>query len=578
MRTPTSYALACASVFLGSCASSGPRLEPDHPGLHIGPLVITEVAQASPYGDSTADKVEVYCADAKGCAQFKICDTGSSCSAPQPALAAHKRAVVSRGTSITSSDQVWIASADASELPDSRVGPFDCPGGQSESRRDCSSSSFAPCAPPSLGASSGDCTSTTDTQPFSYSIRYTTNQHGHPETTCLRAVCQELRTAIERAQSSIEFAIYGVRAQDHILDALVAAQARGVAVRGVVDAEDAACTEFGYEDTPTLIAALGPGNVHCDVGSGYGYIMHNKFFVFDGAQVWTGSTNLSDTELGGEYNSDVAALLSSYRLAEVYEAEFEEMFTGGVFHKRKTDNTPHMLEPDFLSDGGVVRSYFSPTDHAIANAVVPLVESATTTLDIAMFYFTSPPIADAIVAAAHRGVSVRMVLDASGASNSASKHGLLCDQGLAVKVENWGGKSHSKWAVADAGTEHAAVVFGSMNWTGAGDAENDENTLYVQNEAFAAVFHAEFERQWADLAGVPPCARASVEGADSSICAAGGCQLGCSSGSCCDGIDNDYDHKIDLEEEACACADGADNDHDGYVDAEDFDCQHVEDP
>lgn len=34
-------------------------------------------------------------------------------------------------------------------------------------------------------------------------------------------------------------------------------------------------------------------------------------------KVWTGSTNISDTELGGEYNSDVAALISSYKLAEI---------------------------------------------------------------------------------------------------------------------------------------------------------------------------------------------------------------------------------------------------------------------
>ena len=48
----------------------------------------------------------------------------------------------------------------------------------------------------------------------------------------------------------------------------------------------------------------------------------------------------------------------------------------------------------------------------------------------------------------------------------------------------------------------AAVVFGSMNWTGAGDADNDENTLYVKNDGFADAFHAEFEREWADLGAV----------------------------------------------------------------------------
>ena len=142
------------------------------------------------------------------------------------------------------------------------------------------------------------------------------------------------------------------------------------------------------------------------------------------------------------------------------------MYAGGLFHKRKTDNTLHVVDGGHFTDGTIVKSYFSPTDHARDNAVIPLVDAATATLDIAMFYFTSQEIADAILAARARGVAVRMVLDAGGAANAYSKHPQLCAAGIAVKTENWGGKSHSKWAVADAGARgRAAVVFGSMNWT-----------------------------------------------------------------------------------------------------------------
>ena len=90
---------------------------------------------------------------------------------------------------------------------------------------------------------------------------------------------------------------------------------------------------------------------------------------------------------------------------------------------------------------------------------------------------------------------------------------------------------------------------------------------------------SEFERQWTDLASVPNCSAVSVEGADSSQCNANNdCHLSCASGSCCDGIDNDYDGKLDMQEEACGCADGIDNDGDGYIDANDFDCQNINDP
>ncbi|HET9953050.1 MAG TPA: phospholipase D-like domain-containing protein, partial [Polyangiaceae bacterium] len=551
-------------------------------------LFITEVAQAAPGQSGTtgsasnADRVEVFCSGAAGCSAYKVCDTsvgGTACSALQPALASKQRAVVSRGSNITTSDQVWLADASGLELAGTRVGPFDCGSGSSQTRSDCSIAPFSACGAPNLGSSSGSCSNGSFPEPFAYRVYFTTNQHGVPESSCNRAACQALLSAIQSAHSSISFAIYGVRAQPDIVAALVAARERGVAVRGVVDSEDSACSSFGYSDTGALISALGDDRVRCDTGPGYSYIIHNKFFVFDEASVWTGSTNISDTELGGEYNSDVAALIGSYKLAEIYQAEFDELWSG-LCHNRKSDNTEHVVDGSHFSDGTRLESYFSPTDRAVENAVIPLIAGATQTLDVAMFYFTNQAIADALLAAGARGVRVRMVLDASGAANAASKHRQLCANGIEVKTENWGGKSHSKWAVADsANPAAAAVVFGSMNWTGAGDTQNDENTLYVRNSGLAASFAEEFARQWADLASVPTCTAVSVEGSDSSRCTpSNDCGHICSSGSCCDGVDNDYDGRTDLQEEACGCGDGIDNDRDGYLDGDDYDCKNLVDP
>lgn len=546
-------------------------------------LVVTEVAQSTAYAGSTADKVEVFCGAAGGCGAFKVCDSaasGATCSALQGALGAGQRAVVSRGTSITTTDEVWLTDANGSELAGTRVGPFACASGSSEARLDCAAATFGSCGTPALGTSSGACDPATLPETFAFDVRFTTNQHGHPESTCTRPLCTGLVGLIDAATTSIDFALYGVRSQAGVIDALVAAEARGVVVHGVVDSEDASCTTFAYPDTLALIQALGAGNVVCDTGPGYSYIMHDKFFVFDGAKVWTGSTNVSDTELGGEYNSDVAATIDSARLAAIYRGEFEEMFSG-LFHHRKTDNTTHELDSAKWSDGTtVVKSYFSPTDDAQANAVIPLIDSATQTLDIAMFYLTSEAVGSAVLAAAARGVAVRVVIDAGGAANAYSQTPSFCSAGIPVKWENWGGKSHAKWAVADSALPaQAAVVFGSMNWTGSGNADNDENTLYVKNAAFAAAFQAEFEREWTDLASVPGCHAVSAEGADSSSCgSATDCSTSCTSGSCCDGADNDYDGHADLTDEACACDDGVDNDGDGFVDGDDWECNVVLDP
>ncbi|MGC4067652.1 MAG: phospholipase D-like domain-containing protein [Polyangiaceae bacterium] len=546
-------------------------------------LVITEVAQGVDYGNTHGDKVEVVCARASGCRAFRVCDAssgkGQSCSSLQSPSTYGQRFVLSRGTSITQADELWIVDEEGAELAGSRVGPFPCADGSASSRRDCSMDVFRPCGVPNLGQSVGDCSPEDFPEPFRYRVQFTSNQQGAPEATCLRPMCRALLEQIESARSHIDFAIYGVRGQPAIIEALARAQARGVEVRGVIDAEDATCTKYGYADSPMLVNALLPGSVHCDSGVGASYIMHNKFFVFDWKTLWTGSTNVSDTELGGEYSADVAAFFDSYRLASIYEDEFDEMYSGR-FHKRKVDDTEHVIEPAHFMDQAQVMSYFSPTDQAVKHAVLPAIEGATQRIDIAMFYLTHPEIADALVAARGRNVQIRLILDASGASSAWSQHERLCAAGVDVKVENWGGKSHSKWLVSDIGVPGAAtVVFGSMNFTRAGDEQNDENTLYVRHQGFACAFQAEFERQWSALSYVPLCTRMPVEGAASSNCASGDCHLGCSSGSCCDGLDNDYDGLVDQAEESCGCADGLDNDGDGYVDDEDFDCGPVvEDP
>ena len=131
MLTRTFRAMAVAIVAaaaLPACAPDDGALEPvagARRDLGSAPLIITEVAQSTAYGGTTADKVEVYCTTASGCAAFKVCDTaasGGSCSATQPSLGALQRAVISRGTGITTADQVWLADGAGGELAGTRVG------------------------------------------------------------------------------------------------------------------------------------------------------------------------------------------------------------------------------------------------------------------------------------------------------------------------------------------------------------------------------------------------------------------------------------------------------------------------
>ena len=59
-----------------------------------------------------------------------------------------------------------------------------------------------------------------------------------PENKCKSTACKDLLKNINKAQQSIDFAIYGINDQDKIFNALVKAQKRGVNIRWVTDLDE----------------------------------------------------------------------------------------------------------------------------------------------------------------------------------------------------------------------------------------------------------------------------------------------------------------------------------------------------
>ena len=398
-----------------------------------------------------------------------------------------------------------------------------------------------------------------------------------PTDRCDVPLCSSLLGLIEGAQTSIDFAIYGMRNQSQVMAALAAAKARGVKVRGVVD-RDREGKNY-YSSTDAMVEALGDvhsdqqsdlrlakqrarkdiggeprcdrppdtlGPVQClayDLGDGCllaahasreqlgdsDAIMHDKFFVVDGRHVWTGSTNVSDSCSGG-YNANLVVVAHSRELATRYTQEFEQMYGRGFYHTQKL---PH--GPARVSLGNAeVELRFSPQDDPIRDGVRPLLKHARERIDIAVFFLTHKHIAEDLITAHQRGVEIRVIIDATGARNEYSKHELLRAAGIPVKVENWGGKMHMKSAAIDG----HSVIAGSMNWTSSGEYNNDENTLLIRSPELAAQYHAFFDATWNALPDTlltvnpDPESRLSVT-------------------SCTDGVDNDYDGLKDAEDPGC---------------------------
>lgn len=333
-----------------------------------------------------------------------------------------------------------------------------------------------------------------------------------------KTMANALIDAIDAATTSIDFSVYGFNGNEELIDALDAAQGRGVTVRGVVDSY--ASGFFPYRATQTVVDRI--GTVVADADD---RIMHNKFFVIDGRWVWTGSTNISRPELEAEYYGDLSILIDSTALADVYTDEFEEMYAGN-FHDEKTNNTLHVLPT--LADGTVIESYFAPTDDAETNAIVRAINAAQTKINMRTFFLTSQGIVDALEAAKDRGVTIRIILDATSAHNEYSLHQTLRNYGISVKVESWGGTEHIKAFSADGWV----TVLGSQNFTLSGNTSSDENVLYIQNRPLATAFDAAFETAWNSIPSTWLTADPDPESSDSP-------------GSLSDLIDNDHDDLTD---------------------------------
>lgn len=402
-----------------------------------------------------------------------------------------------------------------------------------------------------------------------------------PVDKCDAPLCATLLDMIQGATRTIDFAFYGFRNQTALFEAMKAAQARGVVVRGVVDMDVKnvnyydSTTDWMHAfpqvktdytvDLQTLAAQRPMGNIQyrcprpvgfegplqCnafDFGDGRCYlsahvsrepitfqgdIMHDKFVVVDGHLVWTGSTNASDSCSGG-YNGNLVVTFDSFQVAEYYTVEFEQMWAGKFHGQKATQALPMHAQID--RDTGV-DVYFSPQHEPMKRVVEPLLKSATTSIDIAVFYLTHKGVAQDLLDAHARGVKVRVILDSTGAGNEYSKHDVLRLAGIPVKVEDWGGKMHAKSAVIDGRT----VIAGSMNWTGAGEDKNDENTVILSSTKLAAQYEAWFERVWNRIPDRWLQGRPDPESHDSGS-------------SCSDGVDNDYDGQKDAADPGCSAS------------------------
>ena len=245
-------------------------------------------------------------------------------------------------------------------------------------------------------------------------------------------VAGEIATFLNDAHQSLELALYDVRLESDagalVLAALLAAHQRGVRVRLLFDVDHPGPIPVPPppETRPEAIEAL---PVETRGIAGVPDLMHHKFCVRDGRDVWTGSMNWTEDSWTRQENV-VVVVLGSSPLAFAFTLAFDELWERGTVEGTGT------VEPrPVVLDGGIqARPWFTPGyGDALSHRVAKALGRARRRIRIASPVLTAGPILGTLVEVVNeQRCEVRGVIDQTQSDDV---------------VRQWGQNGVSAWKI-----------------------------------------------------------------------------------------------------------------------------------
>ncbi len=325
-------------------------------------------------------------------------------------------------------------------------------------------------------------------------------------------ISSHLIAAIDATRRTLDIAIYEL-AISEVRDALVRAKNRGVVVRVVMD--QGHVYPARGERTPETQSLIDAGfSLRTLRGADAHGIMHNKFAVFDGALMETGSYNW--TRAADERHFENALFDAAPRRIASYQNYWDWMwaqarpFTASAPAPVAVDehgHTPPLAAapqdadaPISFNGAAFPRESFSP--HGTAARIAAAIDAARQSVTLANFSFTNTEIIAALRRAKERGVPIRLIFDIEQFQFLADM-GEMAKEGFDVRLS--GGRQprgvmHNKFGVFDG----RLVETGSFNWTMNGELNNYENAAFLDAPDDAGGYAAYFERIWSQARAPQP--------------------------------------------------------------------------
>lgn len=123
---------------------------------------------------------------------------------------------------------------------------------------------------------------------------------------------------------------------------------------------------------------------------------------------------------------------------------------------------------------------FTPGENCTA-LIVNTIKKSKSSIYVQAYSFTSAPIAEALLQAKKRGVTVKAILDKSQFTANYSASKFLLNQGIPVWKDQRVAIAHNKVIIID----NATVITGSFNFTKSAQERNAENVLIITDTNLA---------------------------------------------------------------------------------------------
>jgi phosphatidylserine/phosphatidylglycerophosphate/cardiolipin synthase-like enzyme len=145
-----------------------------------------------------------------------------------------------------------------------------------------------------------------------------------------------------------------------------------------------------------------------------------------------------------------------------------------------------------VASAATIEDAFSPRQGA-TDLIIKTIGEAQHSVRVVAYFFTSYPIAEALVRAHNRGVDVKLVLDSHQKFRRVTEY--LGRNGTATRVNSHYAIMHDKFLIVDDTT----LETGSFNFTRAAEYENAENVLVIRDSpATVGGYMRQWDKLWAE--------------------------------------------------------------------------------